>query len=178
MKVKMIMACDLNNGIGCGNGLPWPRDVEDMRMFKRLTTGHGNNAVIMGYKTWMSLPENRRPLSGRMNFVITSKRIYTYEPNVCFLQTFDDVMRLIEDSNNNYNEFWIIGGKSIYEQATCFMPISEIHLTTFKQTYACDVFCNIRKLLDIYNISYDTKFVYENTTRKIECLQVKQRTVC
>ena len=177
MKINMIMACDLNHGIGYQNSLPWPRDVEDMRMFKRRTTGNGNNAILMGYKTWDSLPESRRPLPERMNIVLTRKSRSTYEPNLCFLKSLDDIKWLLDDSWSVYDELWIIGGKTVYEQAIHSLPISEILLTTFKRCYNCDVFCDIKKLLDEAKIQYDAKFIYENDTRKVEMLEVKQRTI-
>lgn len=177
MKVKMIMACDINNGIGYRNELPWPRDIEDMRMFKRLTVGNQNNAVVMGHNTWLSLPPNRRPLVDRMNMVLTNKTRSSYEPNVVFFKSLDDIRWLLDDSNDCYDELWIIGGKSIYEQAIHSLPISEIMLTTFKQCYNCDIFCDIKQLLNNYNLEFDTKLVFDNSTRKVECLEVKQRTI-
>lgn len=178
MKIKMIMACDLNNGIGFQNGLPWPRDIEDMRMFKKSTIGKGNNALLMGKRTWDSLPHSRRPLPERMNIVLTSKPRSTYEPNLCFLQTFDAVKCFLDDSQRSeYDELWIIGGKTIYEQAIHYLPITEILLTTFKQSYDCDVFCDIKKLLDNSQLIYDTTVIFENNKRKVETLEVKQRTI-
>jgi len=178
MKIKMIMACDLNNGIGFQNDLPWPRDIEDMRMFKKRTTGKGNNAILMGNKTWESIPQSRRPLPDRMNIVLTSKLRSTYEPNLCFLRSFDDVKWLLENQGSSvYDELWIIGGKTIYEQAIRSLPISEVLLTTFKQRFKCDVFCDLKKLLGDAKVEYDIKFIYENDTRKVEMLEVKQRTI-
>jgi len=177
MKVKMIMACDLNNGIGFNNSLPWPRDIEDMRMFKKMTTGKGNNVIVMGYNTWDSLPSNIRPLPNRMNVVLTSKVCSSHEPNLCYLSSIDDIKGLLDDSSNCYDELWIIGGKTLYLQAIQSLPIFEIWLTTFKQNYTCDIFCNIQALLNKANLEFDSKLVFENTTRKVECLKVKQRTI-
>jgi len=68
-----IIAAVANNGIiGKDNALPWHLP-EDLRHFKALTSGH---AVIMGRKTWESLPERFRPLPGRLNIVVTRNPAY------------------------------------------------------------------------------------------------------
>ena len=55
MKMAMIVAMDDERTIGKGNGLPWRLSC-DMARFKRLTEGDGYNSVIMGRRTWDSLP--------------------------------------------------------------------------------------------------------------------------
>ncbi len=65
--LTLIAAVARNGVIGIGNRLPWHLPA-DLRHFKALTTGH---AVIMGRKTWESLPETFRPLPGRQNIVVT-----------------------------------------------------------------------------------------------------------
>ena len=66
----LIVAADLDGGIGKENKLPW-RLSADMNFFKNVTIGNGNNAVIMGRKTWDSIPPKFRPLPKRVNIVIT-----------------------------------------------------------------------------------------------------------
>jgi dihydrofolate reductase len=68
-RVALIAAIAANHVIGAGNRLPW-RLAEDLRRFRALTLGH---AVIMGRKTWESLP---RPLPERQNIVVTRQRDY------------------------------------------------------------------------------------------------------
>ena len=65
--LNIIVAYCKNRGIGAGNKLPW-RLKQDMLLFKKLTVGKGNNAVIMGKNTWLSLP---KALPERSNFVIS-----------------------------------------------------------------------------------------------------------
>lgn len=69
MGLAVIAAVAANGVIGAGNRLPW-RLPEDLRRFRALTTGH---AVIMGRRTWESLP---RPLPERQNIVVTRRRDY------------------------------------------------------------------------------------------------------
>ncbi len=63
----LIAAVAKNGVIGKNNALPWHLP-EDLKHFRALTTGH---AVIMGRKTWESLPTHFRPLPGRLNIVLT-----------------------------------------------------------------------------------------------------------
>ena len=68
----MILAMDEGNLIGNEGDLPW-RLSSDLRRFKKLTKGGGYNAVVMGRKTWESIPKERRPLKDRLNVILTSK---------------------------------------------------------------------------------------------------------
>ena len=70
--LTLIAALARNGVIGNNNALPWHLP-EDLKHFKELTTGH---AVIMGRKTWESLPARFRPLPGRQNIVVTRDPAY------------------------------------------------------------------------------------------------------
>ena len=70
--LTLIAAVARNGIIGKDNALPWHLPA-DLRHFKALTTGH---TVIMGRKTWESLPEKFRPLPGRRNIVVTRNAGY------------------------------------------------------------------------------------------------------
>lgn len=63
--ISIIVAISEDNGIGKDNNLLW-RIPEDLRRFRKLTTGH---CIIMGKRTWESLP--KRPLTNRRNIVLT-----------------------------------------------------------------------------------------------------------
>lgn len=74
MQYNLIVSLCLNNGIGFKNQIPW-NITNDLRYFSKLTKGDGLNAVIMGNKTWQSLPVVRnkpRGLAERDNFVLAS----------------------------------------------------------------------------------------------------------
>jgi dihydrofolate reductase len=106
--ISIIVAVSEDLGIGKDNELLW-HISEDLKRFKRLTTG---NAVIMGKKTWESLP--RRPLPGRKNIVLTDNPHETIE-NAITAYSLDDAV----SKCNPDEEIFIIGGGSIYRQ---FMP--------------------------------------------------------
>jgi dihydrofolate reductase len=71
LRFKLIVAMCPNGGIGYKGGLPWPHNKADMAHFAKRTTGGGNNAVIMGAKTWDSIPA--RPLRRRANLILSSQ---------------------------------------------------------------------------------------------------------
>ena len=87
--------------IGKDNTIPWHYSA-DLKRFKRLTTG---NTIIMGRKTWESLPI--KPLPNRRNIVITRSSIEDIE---CF-QSIDDALQTCE------GDVWFIGGAGIYQEA-------------------------------------------------------------
>lgn len=72
MTVSLVWAQDLAGAIGKANTIPW-RVPEDMARFKELT---GTGAVIMGRRTWESLPVKFRPLPGRRNIVVSRDGAY------------------------------------------------------------------------------------------------------
>ena len=77
MKLAMIVAMDEDGCIGQQGDLPW-RLKSDMLRFKSLTEADGFNAVIMGRKTWDSLPEAYRPLPERVNIVMSRDMAVSY----------------------------------------------------------------------------------------------------
>ena len=96
----MIWALSSSGVIGRDNGIPW-RVPEDMARFKEITMGH---TVIMGRRTWESLPAKFRPLPGRRNVVVTRQTDYTAEGA--------EVVTSLEDAQ--LENAWVIGGSQIY----------------------------------------------------------------
>jgi dihydrofolate reductase len=112
-RIHMIFARAANGVIGRDNTIPW-RLPEDMAHFKRLTTGW---PVIMGRKTWDSLPPKFRPLPGRANIVITRQPGWK-DTGAETAASLADALALCTASA----EVWIMGGAQIYAQA---MPLAE-----------------------------------------------------
>ena len=134
MKMAMIVAMDRDGCIGKGNGLPW-RLSSDMARFKRLTEADGFNSVVMGRRTWESLPERFRPLPERVNIVMSRDTDWEDEGAVTALY----VGRAIEIAfAEGSDECWIIGGAQIYEM---FIDrVEEIHVTEVQTNKSGDVF--------------------------------------
>ena len=124
MLIAMIVAMDNDSSIGQNGGLPWKLS-SDIKRFKKITQGEGYNAVIMGRKTWNSLPSKYRPLSGRINIVMSRDSDWSDEGAWNALYPG----RAIEIAySEGCEECWIIGGAQIYEM---FLEhVNEIHVTT------------------------------------------------
>ncbi len=133
MKISIIVAMDEDGAIGKNDALPW-RLKSDMERFRKLTEGDGFNSVIMGRKTWDSLPEAFRPLPDRVNIVMSRDTEWSDEGAINALY----VGRAIEIAfAEGSEECWIIGGSQIYR---IFLDrVDEIHLTEVHTTGSGDV---------------------------------------
>lgn len=103
-----IWAQGRGRAIGTGGALPW-RLPEDLALFRRVTSGH---PVIMGRKTWDSLPARFRPLPGRSNIVLSRSPSFAAE-GATIARSLDEAC----DRLNSAELAWVIGGADIYAQA-------------------------------------------------------------
>jgi dihydrofolate reductase len=108
MKLHLIYARARNGTIGKDNQMPWHLP-EDLAHFKRVTLGQ---PVIMGRKTWDSLPARFRPLPGRINIVITRQHDWQAE-GARRAASIADALRQCGDAP----DAWIMGGAEIYRLA-------------------------------------------------------------
>ena len=124
MKMTMIVAMDEDGFIGRGNDLPWKLS-SDMARFKELTEADGFNSVIMGRKTWDSLPDTYRPLPERVNIVMSRDTDWQADG----AETALYVGRAIELAYaEGSDECWVIGGAQVYEMS--LERVEEIPVTT------------------------------------------------
>ena len=129
MNINMIFARSANGVIGNNNAMPWHLP-EDLAHFKKLTLGC---PVIMGRKTWDSLPAKFRPLPGRTNVVITRQVDWQAE-GAQRAGSLTDALAICQAAS----EVWIIGGAQIYVQAE---PLAlRIEVTHIDKTYEGDAF--------------------------------------
>lgn len=128
-RINLVFARAANGVIGRDNTIPW-RLPEDMAHFKQLTLGC---PVIMGRRTWDSLPPKFRPLPGRTNIVITRQPAWQADG----AQRAGDLhaaLRLADD----VPDVWVIGGAQIYAQA---MPLAQrVEVTEIDQPFDGDAF--------------------------------------
>ena len=118
-----------NRVIGKDNSLPW-HIPEDLKNFKRLTEG---NTVVMGRKTWQSIPEKFRPLPNRNNIVISRNISAIKGAEVC-----SSLEKALEKAQSYGQEIFIIGGSSIYEQ---FLPLADkMYISYLKKEYSGDTY--------------------------------------
>ncbi|UUZ64387.1 dihydrofolate reductase [Polaromonas sp. P1(28)-13] len=129
MNINMIFARAANGVIGHNNAMPWHLP-EDMAHFKRLTQGW---PVIMGRKTWDSLPLKFRPLPGRTNIVVTRQQGWQ-ENGAEPAASLTEALKLCGQSE----EVWVMGGAQIYAQAE---PLAHrIEVTEIAQDFEGDAF--------------------------------------
>ena len=117
--VKMIWAQDMCGAIGRDNTIPWHLS-EDLQHFQQVTDG---GIVIMGKNTWLSLPENSRPLPGRRNIVLTNNPQSFDYTGATPLSSLTAALETADFEDT----VWIIGGAALYQAG---LPIAdELYVT-------------------------------------------------
>ena len=129
MRLNLIFARARNGVIGHNNTLPWHLP-EDLAHFKQHTTGC---PVVMGRKTWDSLPAKFKPLPGRTNVVLS--RNEHWQENGCL--RFSDLNEALQHLTIQ-PEVWVIGGAQIYAQA---LPLAQrVVVTEIDADFVGDAF--------------------------------------
>jgi len=172
MIYSLILACTIEGGIGINNRIPW-HIPEEMKLFKKITTDINcyikRNAVIMGRKTWESLPS--KPLNDRINIIITStpKLINTNKADII---AFSDLNEAFDYCNDSIyiDKVFVIGGKSLYDLCLnndrFLNKLNYIHLSIIKENTKCDTFINLKGLLrkfknyNINDVIFNSNFMY------------------
>ncbi|MGG6267019.1 dihydrofolate reductase [Leptolyngbya sp. AN03gr2] len=140
-EVILIAAIAQTNGvIGDRGKLPWSIP-EDLQRFRQLTLNH---TVIMGRKTW-EFDLQKRPLSQRINVIVSSQSFQSDQPNVEFVRSLSEAL------DRPAEKLFVIGGASIYRQALEFVDCME--LTIVEGDYEGDVhFLEWREHLDEFQL--------------------------
>jgi dihydrofolate reductase len=125
--ITIIVALDNNNAIGYSNNL-LVHLPGDLKRFKKITMGH---CVIMGKKTWESLPN--KPLAGRKNIVLTDNELDCFDC-AATARSIDEALKFCDPGK----EVFIMGGGSVYRQ---FMPLAErLMVTHIHKEFRADTF--------------------------------------
>jgi dihydrofolate reductase len=147
MIINIIVAYCNNNGIGKDNSLVW-NIKSDMAKFKQLTSGTGNNAIIMGKNTFVSL-NNEYGLANRDNLILSKSLKLSKYNGKHRVQSFINVQSLEEFvKTQNYDTVWVIGGEQIYrlfldnykKDESSIFNISKIYITYINKDYECTSF--------------------------------------
>jgi dihydrofolate reductase len=115
--VGLVWAQSTSGVIGRGGDIPW-RVPEDLARFKRVTMGH---TVVMGRRTWDSLPASVRPLPGRRNVVLSRQTDFMAEG----AEVVDSLEKAFAVSGTEL-ETWVIGGEQIYTLALPYATRCEV----------------------------------------------------
>lgn len=130
MSVQLIYARAANGVIGHRNAMPWHLP-EDLAHFKALTDGQ---AVVMGRKTWDSLPERFRPLPGRCNIVVTRQPDWQ-AAGALRAGSLHEALAL---AGQHSADVWVMGGAQIYAQA---LPLADaVEVTEIAQDFDGDAY--------------------------------------
>lgn len=162
MKLNVILAHCRGYGIGYAGKMSW-RNGADLQRFARLTTGRGDykNAIVMGRKTWQSLPY-KRPLAKRDNLILSRQQPNSISTEVgdtknattdmtaselhsFWFSTIDSV--LAHCAAKAYDEVWIIGGEQLYSeflgaQSPYRTLVNTVLITCIDEDFTCDTFCS------------------------------------
>ncbi len=175
----LIVAHDKNLGIGKNNDLPW-HIKGDMKFFREMTTKvplemfqneKKPNVVIMGRKTWESIPSTFKPLPNRINLVLTRDIDYPLPDNVQRSASIDQALQILD--KQICGRIFIIGGASIYKEAMNLNTFRTLYVTEIEENYNCDVF--FPEYRNIFNLIDSTSVISEGAYRY--CHKIYKRTL-
>jgi len=167
--ISIIVACDPNGVIGFQGNLPW-HIPDDLKLFKSITL---NSSVIMGRKTWESIPSKFKPLRERVNIVVTSQSNYCsqYKNRRCF--PFDETFFTAKNPFNAVElaKYWyphlpifVIGGESVYKET--IKIAQKLHISHVKKNYQGDSHFFFNKTEWLENSAKEYKdFIYKEYIR-------------
>ncbi|KAL5019743.1 hypothetical protein ScPMuIL_002635 [Solemya velum] len=116
-----------------------------MNFFKKITTETENpekkNAVIMGRKTYFSIPEKFRPLANRINIVL-SRTLSEAQEGVMLAKSFQEALNLArsKEMSEKVESIYVIGGSSVYQEALNYDGNCRVYLTRVLADFECDTF--------------------------------------
>lgn len=130
---SLVVAMDRERGIGRDGDLAW-RLPPDMKWFRKVTVGDGGQSVIMGRRTWDSIPDAFRPLPGRQNIVLSRSELAGLPEGA------EPAVSLEHALQQAHGPRFVIGGGMIYAEALEHPLCRRIYLTEVLGSFACDTF--------------------------------------
>ena len=138
MEYNIIVSHSKNNVIGNNNYLPWSLP-SDIQYFKKITSEkefNKPNIVLMGFNTWSSIPCIYKPLSNRINIILSRNNHNRINENeyLYVVKSHSDFLELCNTRlKNKYNKIFIIGGKSIYQYYLSHPNLNRVYVTYIKK---------------------------------------------
>jgi len=135
----VVVAADLDWGIGASNGLPWPKLPGDLAHFKRVTSAAAEgtrNAIVMGRRTWESTEVKGRPLPRRLNIVITRGQLAVPD-GVLVARSLEDACAAAAAVPDIATTF-VVGGAQIFTEAFAHPRLRYVYLTRVQGRFDCD----------------------------------------
>lgn len=162
---SLILATGPNGELGNKGGLPWPHLPSDLKFFTKLTTGRTRNAVVMGRKTWESLPPAHRPLKKRLNIVLScnprARELYHIPDTVVVIRSFAE----IEAWMKGIDQCFICGGAALYQQSFKSTYLATVYHTEITPTNGQPLEADVRFEVDDY-VEDDEEKLQESVIEK------------
>ena len=178
LPLSSVVAVTPSWGIGNKGKLPWQaigKNIPtDIAYFKRITS-HTNdlgkfNAVIMGRATWESIPAKYRPLSGRLNVIVSnslSRTQESFEPdsNILVATSLDNALQLIIGSplwSERVERAVVIGGARLFEESLFHPWFTTLHLTQIDNEFESDTVLTPKTIEWMKQQNFDSHVVQDN----------------
>jgi len=132
----IVVAAELDWGIGKETGLPWPKLRADLRHFKKTTSTASpgkRNAIVMGRKTWQSKEVGETALPNRLN-VVVSRSPLAVPAGVVVAHTLDEALAVPD-----VESIFIVGGAAVFVEAIERPDLRHVYLTRVEQHFECDI---------------------------------------
>ena len=182
LSLTLIAALTPSGGLGVNGSLPWPQLKKEMAYFARITkrapSAKHINAVIMGRKTWESIPPRFRPLAGRVNVVLTRQAAGAFSGREAkgengkeseeqgrvegplVVGSIAQAMEALQSArlgrargeateSLELAKIFVIGGAEVYGKALAVEGADRLLLTRIKREFECDVFFPLRLTEDV-----------------------------
>lgn len=160
--ITPLFACDEKGGFGYKGRLPWPRLKNDIEHFWSTLSYKptiNKKIVIMGRKTWESLPKDKKPIPKVVNIVISRTKGVFCIPDVIVMKSLEEVFEFI-DSIKEHTHNYLIGGVGLIEELYRNHPdrYSVSIITRVKGVFEADVRIDV-DLLDKMKVVYIAPYV-------------------
>ena len=154
----VVVAADLDWGIGKASGLPWPKLKGDLAHFKNITCSGATNAIVMGRKTWQSTEVAGRPLPRRLNVVITRGELAVPE-GVAVARSLDEALSAAAACE----AIFVVGGAEIFREAFAHSALRWVYLTRVNGRFGCDTHIQDLDALGFRRVDWDGELAAEDS---------------
>lgn len=171
MKFNIITSFCRNGGIGINGYTPWNNSLSYIKLFRKLTRGQGNNAVLMCSNTYDNrLNEIYKPFNGRQNLVLLeNKNNYSDYNNVEYFTNIQDIISNCQ--RQNYQDVWIIGGEPMFNYFLIKqnnISIKNIYFNYINKDYNCNSFFPMK-----FNTNEDVTLINYTKINNVEQVLAK-----
>jgi len=136
----IVLAADLDWGIGKADALPWPRLRGDLQHFKRVTCAASEGkraAIVMGRKTWESAEVAGKPLPKRLNIVVTRRPDLVVPQGVVVASSLAGALAAAE-ATPDVDAVYVVGGAELFREALVHPALRFVYLTRVEGHYGTD----------------------------------------